>query len=295
MNTIAISNISRDLNDDNFCSPNIIKKHYTCFTLDELVEISKTFNKFIKKNKLCSLDKNDNKICIPKKYIDYENKNRKQLWWSIYTRLRPICKYEYCWIDLEFVKNIPDKQLQEKIKYFTFKPKMTKTQYSWLSTRDINNVMQQYQEYDKNFKFLGALPSDFYKVSDFDYNTILDYKKFGIVFNLDNHDQKGSHWVSFLIDNQSKTIEYFDPVADPPNKNISDFIKYIYIFFKKNDLVYKYKRNKIPHQQEDSECGVFSIYYLIQRLSQQTFDDITQNVINDQQMNNFRKYIFRPR
>jgi hypothetical protein len=285
----------------NHCSPNItndinLKTHYTCFTLDELVEISKAFNQFIKKNKLCSKNGDDETIvCIPRKYIDYENKNRKQLWWSIYVRLRPICKYEYCWIDLDFVKKISDKNLREKIKYFTFKPKMTKTPYTWLSTNNINQVMQQYQEYDKNFKFLGALPSNFYKISDFDYNEILDYKKFGIIFNLDNHDQKGSHWVSFLIDNQLKTIEYFDSVADPPNKNIKTFIKNVYLFLKKNDLHYRYKQNKNVHQKENTECGVFSIYYIIQRLSNNTFENITKNIINDDDMNKFRNVIFRPR
>jgi hypothetical protein len=275
------------------CSPNIdIKTHYTCFSLDELTEIAKAFNLFIKKNKVCS---NENNKCIVRKYIDYENKNRKQLWWSIYTRLKPICKYEYCWVDLEFIKAIPDKNLREKIRLFTFKPKMTKTQYSWLSTMDINQVMQQYQEYDKNFKFLGALPSDFYKVKEFDYNQLLDYKKIGVIFNLDNHDEKGSHWVAFFLDYNSKTLEYFDSTGDPPNENIKEFIKNVHLFFKKNDIVYTYKQNKLVHQKENTECGVFSIYYIIQRLRNKTFQYITKNIVNDKKMNGFRDVIFRPR
>ena len=55
------------------------------------------------------------------------------------------CKINDNWPEIK-------ENLREKIRLFTFKPKMTKTQYSWLSTMDINQVMQQYQEYDKNFK-----------------------------------------------------------------------------------------------------------------------------------------------
>lgn len=274
-----------------YCAPNIdIKTHYTCFSLDELIEIAKAFNEYIKKNKVCLGDS-----CIPRKYIDYKSKNRKELWWSIYVRLKPICQYEYCWIDLKFIRNIKDSVLREKIRYFTFKPKMTKKRYSWLSTTDINDVMEQYQEYDKAFKFLGALPSNFYKVQRMNYDRILNYKKFAIIFNHDNHDEKGSHWVVLLVDNELNTIEYFDSAGDEPNENIKKFIKNVYEFLSKRNLEYKYKQNKSIHQKENTECGVYSLYYIIQRLLGYTFEDITHNIISDEEMNHFRGVIFRPR
>ena len=191
-----------------FCAPNVVnvEDHYTCFTFDELKQIALAFNIHIQKHKIC--DKSNN-VCVPRKLIGIRNKTKKQLWTSIYKRLEKICPYESCWIDLDFIKSVDDEILRDKIRYFTFKPKMSKHINAWLSTSDINNVLQQYQELDHSFKFLGALPSDFYKVIKVDYSQIKNYKKIGVVLNLDDHTQKGSHWVSFLIDNTFFNLRLF--------------------------------------------------------------------------------------
>jgi len=132
-----------------YCSPNInTDDHFTCFTINELLSISQAINNY---NKSTILDLN-------------KNYTKKELWQQIYNNLNNVCKYEYCWIDLKFIDSIQDKDLRRKIKYFTFKPKMTLKKYSWLSTNDIDYVLQQYEKVDKNFKFIGALPNDFYKV-----------------------------------------------------------------------------------------------------------------------------------
>ena len=271
------------------CAPNIdISEHYTCFTQNELKDIAESFNLYIKTNNLC----NDKKICVPKKKIEIEGKSKKQLWDSIYKRLNKICKYEYCWIDLEFINVINDDKLKNKLKYFTFKPKTTLTNYSWLSTNDINYVLQQYQELDKTFKFLGTFPSDFYNFLKFDYTSLVTYNLVAIVLNLDSHDKTGSHWVSLVIDNNKKTIEYFDSLGKSPNTNIKQFIKLLRVtVFPK----YKYKWNKIKHQNKNTECGVYSIYFIIQRFLGYTFDEINKAKITDEQMNLLRSYIFRPK
>ena len=286
------------INNINVCAPNInIADHYTCFEYDELKEIACAFNKYISKSKKCPNNQNIKRInsnyCSVNKLIDIKNKNKKQLWYSIYKRLEPICKYEYCWIDLDLISNIDDISLREKILYFTFKPKMTPKIDSWLSTKDINDVLQQYQD-NYNFKFLGALPCDFYKITKINYNDIYNYKKIGIVFNLDDHTQKGSHWVALLIDNTLKTIEYYDSAGRRPNKNIKYFINKVYNFLKKNDN-YIIKYNNKKHQFKNSECGVYAIHFLIKRMIGVTFENICKDKIPDEQMTLFRNYIFRPR
>lgn len=274
-------------NKTQVCSPNIdVESHYTCFDKDELIEIAHAFNDYIKKNRLCA-SKNQ---CVPNKTITISNKSKKELWNSIYRRLNKVCKYEWCWVDQKFIDLIPDFNLQEKIRFFTFKPKMNNNKYNWLSTSDINNVMQQYQEFDKTFKFLGALPCDFYKFTKVKYNDIPNYKKVAIIFNLDTHDKSGSHWVSFMIDNKRRTIEYFDSTGSSPNTFIKEFIKFL-----KSKIIkdYNYLQNKKIHQRQNSECGVYSIYYIIQRLLGNDFHSITNNIITDNQMSLFRRYIFR--
>ena len=269
------------------CAPNVdVDDDWTCFDRKELQEIAMAFNIFIQTKRVC-----ERKRCVPHKLIEIGNKSKQELWKSISKRLSKICKDEVCWSEQTFINAISDSQLREKIKYFTFKPEMTTRRNSWLSTGDINAVMQQYQEMDKSFKFLGALPSDFYTQVKVRYPDIHKYKRIGIVFNLDTHDQPGSHWTAFMIDNISKTIEYFDSAGKPPNKHIMRFIKKVFTYVPS----YSYLENKRQHQRQNNECGVYAIYFLVQRLLGNNFQSISDNIITDRQMNMFRDVIFRPR
>ena len=55
------------------------------------------------------------------------------------------------------------------------------------------------------------------------------------------------------------------------------------------------KINTIEHQKKDSECGVYSLNYIISRLHGRTFEDITENIVRDNIMNSNRQKYFRPR
>ena len=105
----------------------------------------------------------------------------------------------------------------------SFKPIKPKSwnsnKFEWLSTTDIENVIKQYENEYPNFRFIGAVPIDFdstYGVGQCIVNELckINLKKMllakifqiGIVFNLDKHDQDGSHWVSMFID--LKKIEF---------------------------------------------------------------------------------------
>jgi hypothetical protein len=276
------------------CAPSVSgTNEYSCFTKNELEQIALAFNIYIQTNKVCG--KRKSKVCVPKKLIDIRSKSSKELWESIHKRLSIICKDEACWTNQSFINSIPDLNLRDKIRYFTFKPKMSRHSEQWLSTTDINRVMSQYQELDKTFKFVGALPSDFYNHTKVNYSDILKkyYKKMGFVFNLDKHNQPGSHWVAFLIDNVNQTLEYFDSTGKPPNTPISKFITNIVQILKENNLKYRLLVNRNEHQKQNSECGVYAMYFIIQRLLGNNFKTISDNVIHDQKMKQFRKYLFR--
>ena len=59
--------------------------------------------------------------------------------------------------------------------------------------------------------------------------TLLEHKngknKIGIVLNLDEHDGKGSHWVSVFIDLQKKFIFYFESTGSITPPEIDVFVK----------------------------------------------------------------------
>lgn len=281
----------------NYCSPKKnINGDFTCFSFEELVEIANAFNNYINKyGNICK--KIDGKfVCALKTPINIKNKNKEELYKSISKRLFKLCgKNDYKWIDLNFINSIPDNSLKESVKYFTFKPKMTKTNTTWLTSTNINELLQQYTNSD--FVFLGAQPSDYSKITTIDYNKLKNtkYAKYiAIVFNLDTHKQPGSHWVAVFIDNKNKTIDYFDSLGNPINKNIQYFINEFNEF--------NLNINSIIHQKGGSQCGIYSVFYIIKRLSGMTFDEINKYFLKlnnnepiDIFMKEYRKVLFRPR
>lgn len=143
------------------CSPhrafdNNVSDASSCFTHSELIKIAKSYNSF---RKIC---KNDKNLCYPVKRInDIHKKSKESLYKSLEKRFKNLCPDESCWVTLDFIDKIPDSEFIHTLKYFTFKPKMTGNRWKWLSTMDINFVLQQYQLVDPTFRFLGAQPSDF--------------------------------------------------------------------------------------------------------------------------------------
>lgn len=260
-----------------YCSPHL-QRTLTCYTYSELIEIATSINIYsIHHNHLPIID-----ITLPK----------MKLWQSIYNVVS--CESEYCWLDKKFIDNIYDKHLRYKLLNHTFKPKIQKQKYSWLTTIDIDSVLQQYQLKIHSFNYIGAVPCDFYKLDTFDYISNFDKKYFdsvAIVFNLDTFNKPGSHWVSLFVDNISNTIEYFDSLGNPPNACISQFISNLLFIY---DNTYTFRYNSVVHQRKSSECGVYSIYFIIQRLNLHSFNDIVSKPISDDVMNSFRKSFFRP-
>ena len=258
------------------CAPGSSDHNFTCFTHDSLKKIAKAYNKT-----------HSGKIRI--------SSGKKELWRDIQDKLNNECGDETCWIGLGFVKNIKDINIKE----YTFKPVIPRGRYQWLSTSDINAVLKQYQKLFKGkFKYLGALPIDFAKINRTmkNFNISRELKKgfetVGVVFNLDPHNKKGSHWVSLFIDARGNvvTIDFFDSYGDEPPKEIQNFIKRL-----QKQLSYKVKVrvNTIRHQRKKSECGMYSLLFIIDRLLGVSFDNFVSNVIRDKIANDMRKVIFR--
>lgn len=103
----------------------------------------------------------------------------------------------------------------------------------WLSTIDIIDSLKQYDYAHTEFKFIGPSPIDFdhrFSSNQCVENDLCnlnlqryfkdDVTKIGIIFNLDKHDQGGSHWVSMFINIRDGGIYYFDSVGTKPPKEI---------------------------------------------------------------------------
>lgn len=279
----------------------------TCYNQDELSALIKGWNESFPTNKITLIDQelldswNQLQTEIEKYNKQCEGTNfpldslmTELLWCSLNTKMKSYCKTESCWIDAKEVMQKIQKRspkLYENLNEDVFLPKGTKEKLGWLSTTEIDNVMKQCEKAFPNFKYSGCVPSDHYILNPDeipDLNALLrkGLKYSAIVFNLDESDQPGSHWITVFFDWSHQTIEHFDSTGEPPIENIRKFID---SFHPKKKLI-----NKFPHQKGNSECGVFSLFYVKRRLEGLTFSDFQVSRIPDSEMENYRKFFFRP-
>jgi hypothetical protein len=294
-----------------------VDKKYTdgsCFTLESLKKIALSYNEKIK-----NIKENDIKKYKLKEIQIVDDK--KILVKEITKKLKHLCKDQLCWLKQDFVQNLKDDEINE----FTFRPRGPNGKFEWLSTTNINEIIQQYEKKYNDFEFLGAVPIDFDDLPDLGFRNINfdDYlnkkkTKFGVVFNLDEHWKNGSHWVSLYFDILQNKIYYFDSYGFRPEKRIRRFINRISKWCYKHNIVnenltdshtehsfmhpteknYIEKKlhveyNKIRHQFKHSECGVYSVNFILRLLNNHSFHDICNNPVNDDKINKCRDVYFR--
>ena len=255
------------------CSPAVKGKtsdKTSCLPEDVLLKIRKEFNK----------DHPDKKITAT---------NFRELWEIIKTRLHEDldCKSEDCWLNIIDDKNV--KQMYDDMVFAPDKPpEWTHNPDEWLSNYDISDVLKQYQNTYPDFKYFEPSPIDFDSKPDGkngscvseelckfnlkDYYTDTDKKKtkFGMVFNLDKHNEPGSHWVSLFTDLEDKEkpfIMYFDSAADEIQLEIKELADRIINQAKHLGITLTSNYEPFEHQRGNSECGMYCLYYIISLLT----------------------------
>ncbi len=276
---------------DLFCSPNKNSKKYTCYTKEDLIHLIKAYNKNRKKEYL----------------IKYKNKNKQKLAQELHKRLKTDCDKEWYWLEQNFVPASHSRRLKKN-----FKPEMPeewdKNPFEWLSTSDIQDVMEQYEKKYPEFLFMGPVSVDCpveirCSLSDLTVLSMIKRKKtkLGIIYNLDKHNEPGSHWVAVYFDIKKCQIIYYDSVGIPPPKLIVSFLNEL----KKDcENYYNVKRNQKRKvdifvnetrcQYGSSECGVFSMNFIISMLQNKNIEELNPDIMNDAQMNELRKKYYRP-
>lgn len=186
----------------------------------------------------------------------------------------------------------------------------------WLSTDDIDQVMRQYEDLYDDFKYLGAYPRDAFakdpntgdcidKMDDVCHvNPFQDkqVKRVAVIFNIDDHTGPGLHWVACYVDTNKQHknygIFYYDSVARPPSKDILAFMESLRHTLDTEypqDLKLKIHVNKTQSQYKNTECGMFSMLFIIMCLQDiLDFRQICDNMINDDTINMLRSVIYRP-
>lgn len=263
------------------CAPNRqFRNEVSCFSLQSLKKIANSYNKKMNKNIINISD-------------DISDLHKQ-----ISKNLSKHCTNETCWVNQSFVKNLND----ENINDYTFKPIRPEGKRTWLSTTDIRKVMKQYERKFKDLIFLGPVPIDFDDIYTEIANINLkelqkkQKQKIGIIYNLDEHYKNGSHWVASYAEFSDKLseISFYDSYGNNPDSRILKLLNRL----KKNaktdlGIDAEIKINKKRTQFKNSECGPYSMNYILHRCMGDSFDETTSNLIKDDVMNDRRNLLFR--
>uniref|UniRef100_A0A6C0B818 Ubiquitin-like protease family profile domain-containing protein n=1 Tax=viral metagenome TaxID=1070528 RepID=A0A6C0B818_9ZZZZ len=237
----------------------------SCFTVETLMKIKSAYNKH-----------------HPTEQITI---NDPHLLWLELKKRFATCSQEDCWLE-----KIHDNDLKEQIDKMSFAPdhpeEWKKNPDEWLSNYDILEVLEQYEKTHDNFKFIGPTPMDFdsrphkkdgkcvwEEMCGFSLDKLNPkIKKIGIVFNLDDHDEPGSHWVSLFIDLEDAFMFYFDSAGDDVTVEVKKFMDRVKDqWSKKYPLANMkiYKNHPFEHQKQNTECGMYSLFFIITLLTHQ--------------------------
>lgn len=179
---------------------------------------------------------------------------------------------------------------------------------TWLSNVDIEKVMNQYMKNHSSFDFVGTFPIDFdsplnggscvsNKVCHFDLSSFIKEgkKQIGFIFNTDDHNGPGQHWISLFIHLPMRLIYFFDSTASPTPKEIQRLIQRIIEQGKeKLNITFNVMENTIDHQKGNTECGIYCLFFLDHMLMnpQQTIRDLNTKRFSDSFIQNFRHVYF---
>jgi hypothetical protein len=270
------------------CSPNPDNKNksYTCYSDKSLLKMRQYWNIRHPRDKIKSV-------------------NPTEIWESLKTNMASSCKRESCWLRSKFMEGKLDNELVN----YTFAPNAPKdwkkNPNEWLSSLDIESVMKQYEQYYKCFEFLGPSPIDYdhhklygecvweelcnLNISDQIKRNI---NKIGIILNTDPHHKSGEHWISLFINIKRKIIVYFDSNGNAPPKQVQKLMNEIKNQGKQLGVDFTIYKNKIEHQQTQSECGMYSLYFIVEMLKDKDLTYFLDNKIDDTEVFKLRNKYF---
>jgi hypothetical protein len=227
---------------------------------------------------------------------------------------------EHEWWELDSIKDKLGINKVDKIQDTLYVPEAPDSWESkpttWLNSLDIEAVLKQYENKYPEFISYGAVPIDFdlknssgdcevNNICNININTLLSgggnnkkqpKKYIGVIFNLDKHYESGSHWIALFVNIPKGEINYWDSYGYKPPNEVSvlmDKIKRQLQSSKLNKLNdIKIQENTIRHQYKNSECGVYSLHFIIKQLEGSSFNNVCKNKISDDEMNNYRNRIF---
>ncbi len=215
------------------------------------------------------------------------------------------CDSESCVLNNHEVKRYVNPDTIDTVLKENFKPLGPRLTKEWLSNFDIDDVLDQVKKkYERrNFFHIPFQMRDFEKtggeLAKFNWSDeyAAGFRTFGTVMNTDYSTGKGIHWFAifgdFSDDLEVFTVEYFNSSGELPLPEVTAWMKKFKHSLNFSKPVKDLVVTRIINQQSSSECGLYSLYYIISRLHGVPWEWFSKNRVKDKVMYEFRKYLFR--
>jgi len=280
----------------------------SCLTVDVLGKLITAYNKHHHGTKIIAPRTANTSYPGSKTGTKKDTRKVDNLWEAFAAKMDPGLT-EHEWLELPFVKSELSAAEIQKIKDDHFRPEAPDewkhNPSAWLSTDDIDKVLVQYTTKYPDFKYFGAVPSDFSLRAKDGNCAISDlcamnlgllikqkYRFIGAVFNFDPHNKSGSHWVGMFVNIPKGEINYLDSNGYTPIPPIKQLLLTIKGQAAKLGRKFKIQYCKKRHQFKNTECGVYAINFISSQIEGKEFTEIAEHVIKDEAMNERRKSFF---
>jgi hypothetical protein len=171
----------------------------------------------------------------------------------------------------------------------------------WLSNSNIDWSTQQWTQLFPDFHPIPFAMMNFMSydcaLKKFDPAALRDARTFACVLNTDHHPGRGKHWVCVFGDMRTTpwTIEYFNSSGRPPPAELVNWMVDMRQRMRRcapggacDDVVV----SRRAHQEGDSECGVYCLFYIWSRLHGVPWTAFRENRVADHEVAAFRPRLF---
>lgn len=224
------------------------------------------------------------------------NLEADDLWQNLSEKLKNTNERQ--WLDnatfMNKVQSIcPD--LAGTIKYLAFRPFfMIASGDLWLSQKDINHcIIQLLHSFrkcvsDDDAIYLGAQPVDFFtnhpKSSKIPYS-----QDWGVILNTVSQQEGGEHWVAMFHAKNTLTLEFFDSSGESPSDRLMNVLN---VLKNRNKYIKTVKISDTVHQEDEYNCGVYTILFLFLRYIAISFEKIEAEKLGFDHIHQFRDLLF---
>ncbi len=123
------------------------------------------------------------------------------------------------------------------------------------------------------------------------------HDRFACVLNTDVSSGPGKHWVAVYADLRAgagASIEYFNSAGNPPPAPVVGWMERQRALLRAAGVeAAAVPVTSVAHQRGQTECGLYTLYYIRRRLEGTPFEFFMRNLVPDEAMTAFRSRCFR--